>query len=821
MSNNKNTSKYTIIPLVMANADDLDQTPCQMNVTSDTVNNKNIRNLRISCGNCQKSECGLSEYLCATNIANRLVEETDYSTIMISGRNTNRIYDHAQMEKIYGLSRIYKRSSNLVPTYNEESNSCKRCHSYLRNLFATLRLMVFTDPSALYKNREFYLLYAKTLCPECGVPLKDFVNEFTEGFEYIDIEWCRKVEMSNNLNIDLYSPMVEIKNTKKGTVLEKTDMETITERKVGGHDIKIGHHTFNIGNSSDNKLNELIPISDTRFTRRQKIYSIESNLSESLTSIIYTLRQHILTDTEVTRMMQHTTNSLTLRNLVKQQINEKLNVVMESLGIDNNLTNDELDTIEHRVLQYTVGWGTWEIFMIDDQINEFSAIQGCPAYIETYADGKCRTNLIPSQEDYERFLRLLQLNVNCDFFNRVLEAVVDPEKHPIGFGRMRLTLFQKPLVDGNTFIVRKHRKMQLSGGEIIIYGTASPAMLAFLSMIKRRNKSNIVYVGDVGSGKTTVQYIVDTKIPIDSTVITIGDIVELDLSDMGFNNTTLYADRPGEEVIGQSRDSLIAKALRMKSDQDLITEVLSPRDTASWVQTWVAGKTGSVTYHAYNVNMMLIRCGDELRATGTMNPETKMTIFQSVVECRRTLSYDGYKYRIASIKWTTDEVVNNYPKLESIFTWDNKTDKHIFNKEIFEEVQKTNKFQNVFYSLDSVKEEDMYKELLVYEILWTTFAKTINIYNEIGMKEHLVNGNINNFKNEIDTFVDIFDTQNDMYRSNGKTDWELLCNLGKRKIYDTLISNVKEFEPDVIEKAYALIHRNENDVYKDYVFDMG
>jgi hypothetical protein len=218
---------------------------------------------------------------------------------------------------------------------------------------------------------------------------------------------------------------------------------------------------------------------------------------------------------------------------------------------------------------------------------------------------------------------------------------------------------------------------------------------------------------------------------------------------------------------------------------------------------------------------MLIRCGDELRATGTMNPETKMTIFQSVVECRRTLSYDGYKYRIASIKWTTDEVVNNYPKLESIFTWDNKTDKHIFNKEIFEEVQKTNKFQNVFYSLDSVKEEDMYKELLVYEILWTTFAETINIYNEIGMKEHLVNGNINNFKNEIDTFVDIFDTQNDMYRSNGKTDWELLCNLGKRKIYDTLISNVKEFEPDVIEKAYALIHRNENDVYKDYVFDMG
>lgn len=802
--------KYSLIPLEFVDQSTLDKNYCGITESRDNIDNNLVMSLNISCRNCPKSTCALGEYMCARNIVHQLIDEKNYSSMVIDGKNANYIFDNHQIERVYGLSRIYKKAP-LNPIKQNEGRICSSCHVYLTRLFQTLRTLIVADPGMLYKNRQFYRKYANGLCDGCRRSLLGFINHVEDGLEYLDPEWCQKIDVTRSFKVDFYTPLVNHKSSSHTVLVDPGNSETISERDVGGYNIQIANEKFKFGNTTNNNIDRMFPLTNTEFYRRQKLYIVDIGIPDNMVTVVEKLKEYIITDSETKRILRYTFKSNDLRKIIVTKINQILPLYLEELGFTDSLTESERKLIENRVIEYTVGWGVWEIFMHDDQVNEFSAVAGSPIYVETYSDGKCKTNVVPSTEEYERFLRMLHINIPVDFFNRVLETVIDPAKHPIHFGRMRLTLFAKPLVDNHTFIVRKHRKMQLSGGEILHYKTMSSEMLAFCTTMKRRNKSNITYVGDVGSGKTTIQFIIDTKIPIDSTVITIGDIIELDLCDMGFNNITLYADRPGEESIGQTRDSLISKALRMKSDMDLITEVLSPEDTASWIQTWVAGKSGSVTYHAYSIDMMLIRCADELRASGTVDPATKMSIFQTIVSSRRILSTEGYKYRVVDIHWVTDDIneKNSLPKTLPIFTWDGESDTHHFNVEAFNTVLNSDKFKNMLFSVDTVKHVDLINELALYEILWKSLENAIQIYSDIGIMYQIAMGNIPQFTREVELFTNMYDAQVDMFRKNNSTDWEELQMIGKRKIYSGVVDTVQELAPEKISDVYALINRFE------------
>jgi len=800
---------YPLLPLDLMGLNDSTNYTCNITEGRDNIDNDLVLTLNISCLGCKKNICGLGEYVCATNIARQLMDERKYSSMIIEGKGSNQIFNNDQLIKIYRLVRIYSKIT-LVTKTEKTDPACVKCHEYLSKLFATFKAMVIADPGFLYKNRKFLKSYSSALCGTCGQSLLDFVHHIEHEFHSIDSEWCETIDEIQTFKIDYYTPLIEIKKHNSTVLTKMKDVNIYEERRVGGYIVRTGTENFNLGNSTNDRINMLFPVAETDFRRRQKLYIVDLQIPPHLEPIIESMKDFIYTDSETKRIIRYTFQSDLLREVISTKIKQKLPSILKEHEIES-LSEHETEILQERVIQYTVGWGIWEIFMKDDLLNEFSAIAGSPVNVETYTDGKCKTNVIPSIEEYERFLRLLRINIPVDFFNHVLETVIDPVKHPIKFSRMRLTLFDNPLVENYTFIVRKHRKTQLSGGELLNFGTVSPDMLGYCIAMKRRNKSNMVYVGDVGSGKTTVQFIVDTKIPIDSTVITIGDIVELDMSEMGFNNVTLYADRPGEEMIGQSRHTLIAKTLRMKSDVDLITEVLTAQDTASWVHTWVAGKTGSVTYHAYNANMMLVRCADELRATGTMDPATKMSVFQTIIESRRILSTEGYKYRITGIYWVTDKLTERgYPVLLPLFKWDSESDTHLLEENRFNDLLASDKFKEVLYSVDTVKINEFEKEMKLYSEMWHAIKNVVFIFKDIGIFNLIAVGKIEQFKVETKLFTDIFDAQVDMFRKTGTTDWNGLLMIAKREIYTYVINMAEKFTPKNVGNVYDLISKYEN-----------
>ena len=809
------TIKTSPLPQEFIDPKVIEKTPCYFRYQKENVQNNIIQSLIVDCSSCPKSQCGLHEYACAYHIAQELIENPQFQSLVIDGKSVQVSYHSHQLEKVQHLIKIYKKSK-LNPVQEFDTPSCRACYDYLTKLFMTLKILVIADPGMIYKHKEVYKEISTLLCNKCSDSLYEFIMEFESDIQIRDPQWCKDVLSTSLFKIDYYSSLVEKKSTEHTILLDTSNLITLKERNVNGYKISIAANPFELGRTTETKLNELFPIprESTEFQRRQKFYVINNTLSADMSKIISKLQKFLLNDTDTKRIQRFTIHSNESRKVIRSKVHQSIGSILEELNIKpEDISPEEMNIIENQIVETTVGWGVWEIFLNDDHVNEIAAVANNPVVVETYQDGKCRTNLIPSEEEYNRFIRLLTLNIKtADFYNRVLEAVIDPVKHEIHFGRMRLTLFTSPLVDKKAFIIRKHRKMQLSGAEILLFNTMSPAMLAYCVAIKRRNKANMIYVGDVGSGKSTVQFIIDTKIPIDSTMITVGDIVELDVAEMGFQNITLYADRPGEEKIGQSRSSLIAKTLRMKSDADLITEVLTSEDTAAWVHTWVAGKSGSVTYHAYSIEKMLVRCGDELKFTGTLDPFTKMSIFQTVVASRRILSTDGYKYRTVGIEWVIDEKNpnTNLPLTLPLFKWNSETDTHVFSPDAFKQIYNSPKFRDVLYSVDTVKHHEFPQELELYEILWNALLNSVTIYKELGVFDNIAMGDIPHFRREIKLFTDIYDAQVNMYKKNKKTDWALLAMIGKRRIYTELLQSIDQLIPGRKNDALQLIEKYES-----------
>lgn len=808
---------FSPIPLTFFDPTAIEGIPCRFVHSKNLVKNVAIKTLHVDCSSCKKMKAGMNEYACAYFIAQESLEDPGYRSLIINGQTLDIAYHSQMLEKIRHLLKMYKRTK-LEPVRGFSTYSCEQCHKYLSSLFLTLKIMILSNPGAIYKQREFYRDYAKTLCEPCGTNLTTFIDGFEKEMLKKDDEWCRKVDASSSFSIDYYSSIIETKSTKN-TILAKTShLEVLHSKKVNGYDIEICNEPFSFTDAElkHDQLSEMFPVdNNATYNRRQKIYVVNAEPPTHLREIILRLHAQISTDTDFENILSFSMESNNSRKVLNDKINQFLPLVLKDLGIPESELNDEDNVmIRNKVTENTIGWGIWEIFLNDDNINEIFAVAGQPVVIETYADGKCKTNIIPADDEYNRFVQLLRMNLRgADFYNNVLEAVIDPEIHPIHFGRSRLTLFDSPLVDKKAFIIRKHRKMQLSGSEVMESGTMTPAMAGYCTAMKRRNKSKIAYDGDVGSGKSTVQYIFDTKVPIDSTIITIGDIVEFNLAEMGFQTLTLYADRPNEEKIGQTRDTLMDRALRIKSDYDMFTEVLNPKDTASWYHSWVAGKSGTTTYHAANEKNMLIRCADELKNTGTSDPFSKMNVLQTLITSRRILSVAGYKYRVTDLSWVANGEENGQATITplKIFKWDSESDTHVFNSDAFREMYFSEKLkEDVLYSVDTVKHAEFVEEIAMYEKIWQSLWNCVKIYKKLGIDHEIALGNIPHFRREIEIFINLYDAQVSMYKAIGSTNWNHLTMLGKRQIYEGLLESVNKLCPDKMNDALDLIHRIEN-----------
>jgi type IV secretion system protein VirB11 len=119
-------------------------------------------------------------------------------------------------------------------------------------------------------------------------------------------------------------------------------------------------------------------------------------------------------------------------------------------------------------------------------------------------------------------------------------------------------------------------------------------------------KKNIAFVGNTGSGKTTLMKTVCQDIPVHERLITIEDVRELFLPNHP-NRVHLLYSKGGQGVAKVTPSDLIASNMRMKPDRVLLAE-LRGAEAFDFLKLLTTGHSGSITsYHAESCALAMER----------------------------------------------------------------------------------------------------------------------------------------------------------------------------------------------------------------------
>ncbi|MFF1714648.1 CpaF family protein [Streptomyces sp. NPDC058268] len=162
--------------------------------------------------------------------------------------------------------------------------------------------------------------------------------------------------------------------------------------------------------------------------------------------------------------------------------------------------------------------------------------------------------------------------------------------------------------------VRRHRVLTSSLEQLQEWGTLSPALGAFLHALVLAKK-NILFAGDMGTGKTSLLRALAHKIPAEERVVTLESDRELylDQHQGGAQFLAMESRESNGEVVdghqvGQiSVEDMFPHALRMLSTRVIVGEVRD-REAIAMLQAMSAGGAGSMcTLHAAYPNLVLPR----------------------------------------------------------------------------------------------------------------------------------------------------------------------------------------------------------------------
>ena len=162
--------------------------------------------------------------------------------------------------------------------------------------------------------------------------------------------------------------------------------------------------------------------------------------------------------------------------------------------------------------------------------------------------------------------------------------------------------------DGSTITIRKFKKEQLTILDLIKSNSLSPHLAAFLWInIDGLNvrPSNIIISGGTGSGKTTTLNTLSSFIPSDERIITIEDVLELQIPQEHVIRTETRP--PNIEGKGEiNMDILLKNSLRQRPDRIIVGEVRS-KEAITLFGALNTGHSGMGTLHANSTQETITR----------------------------------------------------------------------------------------------------------------------------------------------------------------------------------------------------------------------
>ncbi|MGO9079964.1 MAG: CpaF family protein [Streptosporangiaceae bacterium] len=270
---------------------------------------------------------------------------------------------------------------------------------------------------------------------------------------------------------------------------------------------------------------------------------------------------------------------------LEQRVMQALPVVLQH--DESPLTVADRSRVAQEVADEILGHGPLEPYLRDTEVSEIMVNGHDQIYIERAG------RLYPVEAAFtdESHLRRTIEKIVARVGRRVDEAspMVDA-RLPDG---SRVNAVVPPVaLDGSLLTIRKFAADPFTMGDLIAFGTLTPAVAELLRACVR-GRLNIVIGGGTGSGKTTSLNVLSSFVPADERIITIEDAAELQLRQ---EHVLRMESRPPnlENQGGIAIRDLVRNALRMRPDRIIIGEV---RDGAAldMLQAMNTGHDGSIT----------------------------------------------------------------------------------------------------------------------------------------------------------------------------------------------------------------------------------
>lgn len=191
----------------------------------------------------------------------------------------------------------------------------------------------------------------------------------------------------------------------------------------------------------------------------------------------------------------------------------------------------------------------------------------------------------------------------------------------------RMSVFLPPFVDAISFTIRKHTVVHWRAEDLVANESMTPNMVAFLRACVAA-RVNILIVGEMGSGKTSLLSILSRDFRPDERVAVVEEVPEIFVAQPQVVNITY---QPLEQ--GLTLHDALDQSLYNSFDRVIVGEVHMAGIT-KLLEVWMTGANGSMaTYHADSAERAAERVKVALQMENpNMGADTALGLFRDAVE---------------------------------------------------------------------------------------------------------------------------------------------------------------------------------------------
>ena len=266
---------------------------------------------------------------------------------------------------------------------------------------------------------------------------------------------------------------------------------------------------------------------------------------------------------------------------------DMINTEIDTIVTDYDLSNEERIYLFNLIDNEVNSTGPLNELLNDDNVTEIMVNSPSDIYIEI--DGMLRKDDSISFVNDEHIIRTINrliepVGKSIDLNNPMVDARLDDGS--------RINAVIPPLAKSPIITIRKFKKNIVTMDDLVGNGTLTPYMARFLE-VAVKSKLNILVCGPSSSGKTTLLNILSNYISDDERIITIEDVMELNLAQKHVVSLeTRSSNYDGVKEI--SVRELVRNSLRMRPDRIIIGEVRGS-EAFELLQAMNSGHDGSLT----------------------------------------------------------------------------------------------------------------------------------------------------------------------------------------------------------------------------------